>query len=130
MQNFNKLNFDQAKIHLIVLVFSLLAITEVFAGFSLPIQEQLQIEQAEVTENLKDAGKNGKHVNQKAKVSAALKYEMIREHYQKLKEKPNKSTVDKKSLKKLQRQLKHWKKKMDFNGENHSQRSKGFNTRP
>ena len=126
MKDFNKLNFDQAKIQLIILIFSLLAITEIFAGIPFPYQEQILVEQAEIGEQLKDAGKNGKHVNQKAVASAKVKYESIRESYQQLKQKSNKSKADKQTLKKLQRQLKHWQKKKDFKGENHSQRQKGY----
>lgn len=45
--------------------------------------------------------------------------------YDKLNLKQNKTPEDKKSLKKLENQVKHWKKKQDFTGENHSMNAKG-----
>ena len=73
----------------------------------------------------KSSGKNEKHSSLKAKGSARQKYQDIKSQYDKLNLKQNKTPEDKKSLKKLENQVKHWKKKQDFTGENHSMNAKG-----
>ena len=73
----------------------------------------------------KSSGKNEKHSSLKAKESARQKYQDIKSQYDKLNLKQNKTPEDKKSLKKLDNQVKHWKKKQDFTGENHSMNAKG-----
>ena len=73
----------------------------------------------------KSSGKNEKHSSLKAKESARQKYQDIKSQYDKLNLKQNKTPEDKKSLKKLENQVKHWKKKQDFTGENHSMNAKG-----
>ena len=72
----------------------------------------------------KSSGKNEKHSSLKAKESARQKYQDIKSQYDKLNLKQNKTPEDKKSLKKLENQVKHWKKKQDFTGENHSMNAK------
>ena len=73
----------------------------------------------------KSSGKNEKHSSLKAKESARQKYQDIKSQYDKFNLKQNKTPEDKKSLKKLENQVKHWKKKQDFTGENHSMNAKG-----
>ena len=77
-------------------------------------------------EALRKSGRmNEKHSSLKAKESARQKYQDIKSQYDKLNLKQNKTPEDKKSLKKLENQVKHWKKKQDFTGENHSMNAKG-----
>lgn len=45
--------------------------------------------------------------------------------YRKLDSKLNKSPEDKTELKKLERQVDHWKNRQDYKGENHSKNAKG-----
>ncbi len=77
------------------------------------------------TEHSKTSGKNGKHANVKARNVAKEKYDQVKRDYDELLKKPNKTKADKRQLEKLSKQLKHWKKKKDFKGENHSQKPKG-----
>jgi TolA-binding protein len=79
----------------------------------------------EQTNQQKQSGKNEKHSNQKARESAKQKYEQTKDELDKLKRKPNKTKQDKIDLQKLEKQVKHWKEKLDFTGENHSQTYKG-----
>ena len=79
----------------------------------------------EQTNQQKHSGKNEKHSNQKARESAKQKYEQTKNELDKLKRKPNKTKQDKINLQKLEKQVKHWKEKMDFTGENHSKTFKG-----
>ncbi len=73
----------------------------------------------------KSSGKNEKHANQKAREVAENAYQKAKEAFEKLLKKPNKTPEDKKLLKKLQRELEHWRMKKDWNGENHAQKNKG-----
>lgn len=73
----------------------------------------------------KSSGRNEAHANQKARESAEKAYEKAKESYEKLKSKPSKSKEDTEMRKKLKKLLEHLRKKKDWNGENHSQTSKG-----
>lgn len=70
-------------------------------------------------------GKNAAHANQKAREAAEKRYQEAKQEYEQMKSKPNKTPEDKKQLKKLENTVKSEKKKMDFTGENHSQKAKG-----
>ncbi len=74
---------------------------------------------------MKSSGRNGQHANPKTKQSATEKYEEAKAEFEKLNAKPSKTPEDKTSLEKLRDQMKHWKKKKDWGGEHHSQKSKG-----
>jgi hypothetical protein len=73
----------------------------------------------------KSGGRNDKHANPDTKASAEQKYEEARAAWQKLKSKPNKTPAEKQLQQQLEKQVKHWKKKKDWGGENHSQKHKG-----
>jgi RHS repeat-associated protein len=73
----------------------------------------------------KGGGKNGKHKNKKAKDSAKQKYEEWKKEVARLQNVKNKNKNDVQKLKDAEKQMKHWKKKADENGENHSQKHKG-----
>lgn len=66
-------------------------------------------------------GKNFKHANFKAREAAKRHYEKAKNEYESLFSQANKTPKEIKDLKKFERQMKHWKSKMDFTGENHSQ---------
>ena len=72
-------------------------------------------------------GKNAPHANQNANKAAEEAYNKAKEAYDQLFKKPNKTSEDKTLLDKLKKQVEHWRKKKDWNGENHSQKSKGGN---
>lgn len=72
-------------------------------------------------------GKNAQHKNQKAKQSAQEKYEQFKDEYYNLKSTPNKTKADKQAMTKSETQMKHWHKKAQETGENHSQKAKGSN---
>jgi RHS repeat-associated protein len=72
-------------------------------------------------------GKNDQHANQKARESAKEKYEAAKKQYQDLNSKPNKTKEDIKARDQAEKQMKHWKQKMDNTGENHSRKAKGSN---
>lgn len=72
----------------------------------------------------KSSGKNEKHSNMKARDAAGQKYQDAKSQYDKLNSKMNKTSEEKKQLKKLENQVKHWKTKQDFSGENHSMNAK------
>ncbi|MFN0173520.1 MAG: hypothetical protein ACKVU0_02640 [Saprospiraceae bacterium] len=74
---------------------------------------------------MKSSGRSGKHANPKTKQSASEKYEEAKTAFEKLSTKPSKTTDDKVMLEKLRNQMKHWKKKKDWSGEQHSQKNKG-----
>lgn len=76
-------------------------------------------------ENRKGGGKNGQHKNLKAKQSAGEKYEEAKAEYERLKSKPGKTKEDVKARDAAEKQMKHWKKKADETGENHSRNAKG-----
>ena len=82
-------------------------------------------EPTEQTEHSKSSGKNGQHANQKARKAAKEKYDQLKKEYDSLNQQPNKTKADKKTLEQLKRQLRHWKKKADFKGTNHSRNAKG-----
>ena len=73
----------------------------------------------------KSPGKNESHANQKARDRASEDYQKIKEELGKLDGKPNKSKEDVELRKKLRKKAEHWRKKKDWNGENHSQKHKG-----
>lgn len=73
----------------------------------------------------KSSGRNDPHANQKARDKAQQEYEKVREEFQNWNRKPNKTPDDKKFIEKLRKQLERFRKKKDFNGENHSQKHKG-----
>lgn len=73
----------------------------------------------------KSSGKNGKHANPDVQKSAETQYEKAKAAYDELLSKANKTKEDVKELEKLKKVLKHWRKKKDWKGENHSQKSKG-----
>ncbi len=73
----------------------------------------------------KAGGRNAKHSNQKARESAEKEYEKAKAEYEKLKSKPSKSKEDAELRDKLKNVMEHWRKKKDWKGENHSQKSKG-----
>jgi len=73
----------------------------------------------------KGGGKNAKHANSKAKITAKTKYETAKTKLNELKSQPNKTKEIKKIIKKQEGQVKKLKKDADFNGENHNQNSKG-----
>ena len=75
--------------------------------------------------NVSSGNKNSQHANQKAKNAAGQKYLETKDKYDYLHNKANKTKDDKKELDRLERQMKHWKKKQDFSGENHSRNAKG-----
>jgi hypothetical protein len=75
---------------------------------------------------MKTQGKNGKHANQDAKREAERKYLEIKEKLVVARLKPNKTPADKESIKKLENKVKKAKKDMEFSGENHSQKGKGY----
>lgn len=73
----------------------------------------------------KSSGRNGKHSNPKARKSAEDQYQKVKEEWQQLKAKTNKSPEDKKLQQQLEKQVKHLEKKKNWKGENHSQKNKG-----
>jgi hypothetical protein len=75
--------------------------------------------------NVSSGNKNSQHANQKAKNAAGQKYLETKDKYDYLHNKANKTKDDKKELDRLERQMKRWKKKQDFSGENHSRNAKG-----
>ncbi len=74
---------------------------------------------------MKSSGKSGKHANPKAKQSADEKYQEAKAEFEKLNSKVKKSQEEKVTLEKWRTQMKHWKKKKDWGGEQHSQKHKG-----
>jgi len=75
--------------------------------------------------NVSSGNKNSPHANQKAKNAAELKYKDVKARFDQLDSKMNKTKEDKIEFRKLEKQMKHWKKKQDFSGENHSRNAKG-----
>jgi hypothetical protein len=69
--------------------------------------------------------KNAQHKNLKAKQSAKEKYEEAKAEYERLKSKPNKTKEDSKARDTAEKQMKHWQKKAQETGENHSRNAKG-----
>lgn len=65
-------------------------------------------------------GKNAKHANQDARDSAQQKWEKAKQKLQDAK----RSGATKKDKKEIQKEIDHWKRKMDFTGEHHSQQAK------
>ena len=74
--------------------------------------------------NVSSGNKNSKHANQKAKAAAEQKYKDAKVKYEELSRRSNKTKEDVKLKEKFRREYEHWKKKMDFSGENHSQKGK------
>ncbi|WP_259014625.1 RHS repeat domain-containing protein [Emticicia fluvialis] len=77
--------------------------------------------------NVSSGNKNSAHANQKAREVAKEKYEKVKKEYDAAKSKANKTPEDKELEKKLEKQFKHEKQKMDNTGENHSRKAKGSN---
>lgn len=102
----------------VLLVLFLLSSLTYFAQNPLWNNDRLKIEE-------KSGGRNDKHANPDAQASAEQKYEEARAAWQKLKSKPNKTPAEKQLQQQLEKQVKHWKKKKDWGGENHSQKHKG-----
>ena len=75
--------------------------------------------------NVSSGNKNSSHANQKAKSSAEQKYQEAQKRYQELKTKSNKTVEEARTVDRLRKQAKHWKKEKDFSGENHSRNAKG-----
>ena len=69
----------------------------------------------------KGGGKNAPHANEKARESAKNKYEAAKKEYQELSQITPRTKELKEKIAKAQNDMKHWKRKMDFTGENHSQ---------
>ncbi|MBP6826548.1 MAG: hypothetical protein KA165_08315 [Saprospiraceae bacterium] len=74
---------------------------------------------------MKSSGKSGKHANPKARQSADERYKEAKTEFEKLDSKVDKTPEDKSMLEKWRTQMKHWKKKKDWSGEQHSQKNKG-----
>ena len=55
---------------------------------------------------------------------AEQKYKDAKVKYEELSRRSNKTKEDVKLKEKFRREYEHWKKKMDFSGENHSQKGK------
>jgi RHS repeat-associated protein len=70
-------------------------------------------------------GKNAQHSNAKAREAARQRYESAKKEFEALRSKPKKTKEDVELMKKAEKQMKHWKQKMDNTGENHSQTPKG-----
>lgn len=81
--------------------------------------------QDSIREMEKSSGKNGKHVNQKARESAEQEYNRVKDELQEWSRKPNKTPEDKNFIQKLRKALERLREKKDFTGENHSQKFKG-----
>ena len=73
----------------------------------------------------KSPGRNESHANQKARERAEEEYQKAKDALGKMEEKIQKTKEDNKMLEKLRDKVKHWKKKKDWKGENHSQKNKG-----
>lgn len=72
----------------------------------------------------KSSGRHGKHSNPDARSSAEQQYDKAKQEFDQLFSKTNKTKEDVKALKKLKKQLEHWRKKKDWKGEHHSQKHK------
>ncbi len=73
----------------------------------------------------KSSGRNGKHSNADARKSAEEQFEKVKQEYDQLFSKTQKSKGDVQALNKLKKQLEHWRKKKHWKGEQHSQKNKG-----
>jgi hypothetical protein len=71
--------------------------------------------------NQHGGGKNAKHSNPDAREAARLKWEEAKKEL----EQASRAGATKKEKKILEDRVKHWKRKMDFSGEHHSQKPKG-----
>ncbi len=131
---FMKSLYEQRKIRQIFLtgISSLLLIFVVQPYMEFSKQKKEKSEKTEQTEGSKEntkaeqkgGGKNSQHINQKAREVAKEKWEKAKTEFKELNNKKIKSKEDYKLLDKLERQIKHWKNKMDNTGENHSQKTK------
>lgn len=113
----------KANLHKIWLILILVAIV---LGTFFPIfyERTIPRERDNLLKMEKGGGKNANHANPKAKQSAEQEYQKIRQEYEALDKKRMKTPDDKKLLDKLEKQMKHWKKKKDWSGEHHSQKPK------
>ena len=84
-----------------------------------------RVNQSNDSEYSKTSGRNGPHSNLDKRQQASNNYKTAKENYDNLNSKPLKTQEENKLLKKLEKQVKHWKKKQDFPGENHSMNTKG-----
>jgi len=74
--------------------------------------------------NKKGGGKNAPHANPKKREAARENYEKAKEDYNRLKKLKRDPDI-KRKMKEADKQMKHWKREMDFTGENHSRNAKG-----
>ena len=70
--------------------------------------------------NAHGGGKNAKHANADARAAAERQWLEAKDRLQAAK----RSGATKKEKQKIEQQIKHWKAKMDFTGENHSMKAK------
>lgn len=82
------------------------------------------LDRVEIKEQ-KSSGRNEKHANPDARSRAEEEYEKAKEEFEKLRTKRDKSKEDVQELNELKKRMKHWQKKKDWGGENHSQKHKG-----
>ena len=75
--------------------------------------------------NVSSGNKNSRHANLKANASAKEKYESAKKQYEEMRSKPNKTPEDRRQESIYKKLRDHWKSRMDFKGENHSQNAKG-----
>lgn len=87
------------------------------APLNIPTDYRLKME--------KKSGRNDPHANQKARESAQQKYEEAKREFEYWDQKPKKTPDEKKLVQKFRKLMEHFRKKKDFTGENHSQKSKG-----
>jgi len=81
--------------------------------------EQIWVHNA-CNKNKHGGGKNDKHANLDAREAAKLKWQDAKNKL----EQARRDGLPKKEKAKIQKDMKHWKKKMDFSGENHSMKNK------
>jgi hypothetical protein len=74
---------------------------------------------------MRNQGKNGKHANQDRRRKAEENCVEAEGLLKKARSKPNKTHSDNEYIKKLERQVKKFRKDKSYNGEHHSQKGKG-----
>ena len=75
--------------------------------------------------NKKGGGKNAQHANDRKREAARIKYEEAKEELVRFDKESIGKENRKKGLKKLEEKIKHYKRELDFTGENHSRNAKG-----
>jgi len=75
--------------------------------------------------NKKGGGKNSQHANTKKREAARNNYEKAKEEYDRFDRESKGQENRKKELKKLRDRMNHFKRELDFTGENHSRNAKG-----